>query len=83
MKNDLATKVKQTELEKRLDSFASIEHVKKLKDYFLPKIEAFSGKIDEFQEENMKVRECCIRFDEDLSFKANKNEFLVLKGKLE
>lgn len=50
-------------LEKRLDAFASIEHIDQLKNFFLPKIEAFAKKIDKFEESNQSVRECIVRFD--------------------
>ena len=43
-----ATKIKVTQIEKRLNEFASIEHVKTLKEFLLPKIEDFSNKVDDF-----------------------------------
>ena len=51
------------QLEVRLNSFAQIEHIDQLKNFFLPKIKAFSDKIDEFQVSNENVRECIVKFD--------------------
>ena len=77
-----ATKVKVNAIEKRLNEFASIEHVKTLKEFLMPKLEAFSEKVDDFQNENMNVRECVISFDQSLSLKANKNDFSLFAENL-
>lgn len=77
-----ATKVKVNAIEKRLNEFASIEHVKTLKEFLMPKLEAFSDKVDDFQNENMNVRECVIAFDKSLSLKANKNDFSMFAENL-
>lgn len=77
-----ATKAKVCEIEKRMDQFASIEHVKTLKEYLLPKIQNFADKIDDFQNENLNVRECVIAFDKSLSLKGNKNDFHLLAENL-
>jgi hypothetical protein len=82
MKDELARKQKVQEIEDRLNTFAGIEHIQLLKDTFLPKIEKLCDKIDEFQQENLNVRECVIHFDQSLSLKANKNEFMTFKENL-
>jgi hypothetical protein len=67
----------------RLDNFANIEHIKALKEFFIPKFEEFTGKIDEFMEENLRVRECIIRFDETICDKAQKSEIFTMRETLE
>lgn len=62
----------------RIDGFANIEHIKKLKEWFLPRIENFALKIDNFEVSNESVRECILKFDQDISLKASKSEILVL-----
>ena len=58
----------------RLDGFANIEHIDSLKNWFLPRVEKFSKKIDDFEASNASVRECVVRLDEDISLKASKVE---------
>jgi hypothetical protein len=77
-----ATKVKVSKIENRLNEFASIEHVKTLKEFLLPKIQDFSNKVDDFQAENLNVRECVIHMDQSLSLKSNKNDFTILSQNL-
>lgn len=67
----------------RLNGFAAIEHIDHLKNYFLPKIAKFSEQIDKFMHDNKNMRECIIRFDEDIAMKSNKSELIILKKELE
>jgi hypothetical protein len=48
MSVNLATVSRVAKIEDKLDTFANLTHVSALKDYFLPKIESFTLKIDEF-----------------------------------
>ena len=52
MNATFASASKMDAIEKRLNSFAKIEHIDQLQNIFLPKIEEFSEKIDEFQVSN-------------------------------
>ena len=63
----------------RLNGFAAIEHIDHLKDYFLPKIAQFSEQIDKFMFDNKNMRECIVRFDEDIAMKSNKSDLIILK----
>ena len=67
----------------RLDGFANIEHIDSLKNHFLPRIEKFSEEIDKFMSDNRAMRECIIKFDQDISIKANKSDFPLFKSKLD
>tara|TARA_B110000285_G_scaffold232288_1_gene302997 strand:+ start:1048 stop:1317 length:270 start_codon:yes stop_codon:yes gene_type:complete len=67
----------------RLNGFAAIEHIDHLKNYFLPKIALFSEQIDKFMFDNKNMRECIVRFDEDIAMKSNKSDILILKQELE
>jgi hypothetical protein len=69
------SKKKVSSLEVRLDTFASIEHINKIQEILLPRVEAFSMKIDEFLHDNNQIREVVRKFDEDISIKANKTEY--------
>jgi hypothetical protein len=66
-----------------LDAFASIEHIENIKNYLLPKIQKFSDKIDEYFQDNHLVREVVRGLDESISMKANKSEFIIIRGHLE
>jgi len=61
------------ELERRVNEFSEIEHIDRLKNYFLPKITRFASMIDTFEAHNVKVNEIIRKFDETLSMKANKS----------
>ena len=59
-------------LEDRVEEFSSIDHIYRIKNYLLPKMEAFSDKVDFFLEDNEKMK-CCIReFDIALCTKCTK-----------
>ena len=66
-----------------MKGFANISHVQKLQDFFIPKFESFGARIDEFLQDNEKVRECIIRFDKTICDKAQKSELLTMREKLE
>ena len=66
------------DIDVRLSGFANIEHIDTLKNYFLPKIEVFAKHIDKFMFDNTNMRECIVRFDEDMSMKCYKSDLLVL-----
>jgi hypothetical protein len=42
----------------------------------------FGHKIDYFHEDNEKIRECIIRFDQDITLKAYKSELFSLEQNL-
>ena len=63
----------------RFDAFAEIECVMKLEETYLPKIKYFTDKIDELIESNVENKECIIRFDEAMSFKANKSAIMSIE----
>ena len=66
-------------IETRLNGFAEIEHIDHLKNYFLPKIAKFSEQIDKFIFDNKNMRECIVRFDEDIAMKSYKSDLIMLK----
>jgi hypothetical protein len=77
-----ADALKVEALLKRIDGFANVEHIKQLKDFFLPKIEEFAAKIDHYEGSNESVKECIVKFDQDISLKASKTEILKRETKL-
>ena len=70
-------------IEDRLNSFAQIEHIDQLKNFFLPKIKEFSNKIDEFEQSNDNVRECIVEFDRSICLKADKDSFRTFQKHME
>lgn len=70
-------------INERLDGFANIEHIDQLKNKFMPRIEKFSVEIDKFMSDNESMRECILRFDQDIAMKANKSDFALFKSKLD
>ena len=54
----------------------------KLEETYLPKIKYFTDKIDELIESNIQNKECILRFDQDLSFKANKSAIMSIEHDL-
>ena len=70
-------------INERLDGFANIEHIDQLKNKFMPRIEKFSQEIDKFMADNESMRECILRFDMDISMKANKSDFPLFKCRLD
>jgi len=72
MDKNLAPKKELDELTARVDHFSTIEHIDTLVNIFIPKINKFSVHLDKFLSDNIDMREGIIRFDNDLSLKANK-----------
>lgn len=66
-----------------MDLFEDIETIRVIREVFFPKMEAFIAKIDEYDLDHVRVRECVRRFDEDLSVKANKIDLGKMESKLE
>ena len=57
---------------KRLEEFSSIEHISKLQNVLLPKVEGFSKSLYDFMEK-IKSMEIAIRvFEETICIKASK-----------
>lgn len=83
MNSTLETKAAVAKLTERLEEFACIEHINRLKTELLPKIEQFATMIDGFHNDNTDVRECIRKFDKSISIKANKSQFSVLKEEFE
>ena len=50
---------------------------------FLPKIAAFTLKIDEITDSNVMMTECVRKFDEDISLKASKSALYQLKENID
>ena len=85
MQTDLITKetiVNFQGLLSRFDKFAEIECVMQLENTYLPKIKDFTDKINELIESNIENKECIIRFDEAMSFKANKSAIMSIEHDL-
>lgn len=70
-------------IQKRLDKFANIEHVNKIKTVLLPKVEDFSAKVGAYDKAMQEFKYCIRQFDEMISMKANKVEFFQMRGDLE
>ena len=70
-------------IQKRLDSFAELEHIDQLKNVLLPKVKNFGLKIDDFFESNIEMRECIKKFDVALSMKANKEYLTIFEAHLD
>lgn len=47
----------------RFEVFKDIESMGAIEEYFLPKIDKFCQNIDKFEESNLEMRECIIKFD--------------------
>jgi len=54
----------------------------KLEETYLPKIKYFTDKIDELIESNIENKECILRFDEALCFKANVSAIMSIEHDL-
>lgn len=65
-----------------MDSYSEIEHIKRIKEYLLPKMEGFAASIDGLMKDNTKVKECIIKFDNTICNKANKAEIYTMKHEL-
>jgi hypothetical protein len=81
--NYKASKLDCDAINTRLNGFAAIEHIDQLKNHFLPKIEEFSALIDKYLFDNQNMRECIVRFDQDIAMKSNKSDLIILKNALD
>jgi RNase H-fold protein (predicted Holliday junction resolvase) len=70
-------------IHRRLEGLCEIEHIKHIKDYLLPKIQATTERIDEFIHKLDEIQYCVRRFDETLSTKSNRAELFQMRGELE
>ena len=52
MQATLATNDMMWELKNRLDKFSEVEHMKRIKEFLIPKMESFACKIDEWTDNN-------------------------------
>ena len=59
-----------------------IECIVKLEETYLPKIKYFTDKIDELIESNIENKECILRFDKALCFKANVSAIMSIEHDL-
>lgn len=57
---------------KRTDYFSDIDHIKKLKEILLPKMYTFMDHIQDFKDDNEKMRSMIREFDKTISLKASK-----------
>jgi len=58
-----ATKAQIKDLTDRVDHFSSIEHIDKLVNEFMPKVEQFADHLEDFLGDNDDVKECIKKFD--------------------
>ena len=80
MNENLATNMTLKNLEDRFNQFSTIEHIDRLRTWFLPRVEKFILKIDDYETSNENVRHIIRQFDENLSLKANKSYFPIMKA---
>ena len=71
------------DLHERVEAFSQIEHIKAIKEIYLPKVQEFSDHVDEWQEDNEDIKDCVAKFDMALSLKASKAELQVQKEDFE
>ena len=72
--NKYASTVSVTTVSKRMDEYADISHIKRLKEYYMPKIEEFAAMITQLLDSNAEVQNCILKFDQTICEKANKSE---------
>lgn len=83
MNETFETKSNFQSLKERFDIFSSIETIKEIREVFLPKIQGFLGHIDRMEDSHQMMTSCILKFDEDLSLKYDKSQFLIFKKELE
>ena len=66
----------------RFNEFASIENMDHYKNVYVPFIENFIGQIKDLETSNKNVRECIVKFDQDISLKCNKSALQTFKFEL-
>ena len=66
----------------RFNVFESIENQDNFKNVYQPFIQKFIESIKELEKSNKNVRECIVKFDQDLSLKCNKSAFQTFKFEL-
>ena len=57
----------------RFEIFSDMETIDELNNKFLPKINLLYNNIEDNNEKNRELNECIIKFDQNLSLKANKS----------
>ena len=67
------------DLKQRFEKFSDIEHMKRIKEFLIPKMENFANKIDEWTDNNRQVKECIYQFDQTICKKVNKCDLTVYK----
>ena len=77
-----ASKVEHTSLLNRFNIFSGVENIKHFREHYVPKLEAWEQQIEDLLESNMEVRECIVKFDQDLSMKCNKSALMAFKIEL-
>ena len=61
------------DLLERFEIFSDMETIDELNNKFLPKINLLYNNIEDNNEKNRELNECIIKFDQNLSLKANKS----------
>ena len=86
LKKQIATRagvVEHNYLLKRFNVFSGVENIQNFKQVYLPKLESWEQKIEELLESNEEVRECIVKFDQDMSMKCNKSALVAFKHELD
>ena len=78
-----ASKAYVEKFEAFMAQFAKFEHIQVLRDEVVPKMEHFTDLMDKYSEDNLDMRMCVRKFDQDLSLKANKCGIVTLREELE
>lgn len=62
--------------------FAKYEHIEKMKQDVLPKVQLFTELIEGYKNDNQDMKICVRTFDENLCDKANKSALVAMQSKL-
>ena len=65
-------------LDDKLAEYSSIKNITYIHDFFMPKLEKFSGDIDGLMADNTDVKECVRNFDDSICTKANKVDIKIM-----
>ena len=77
-----ASKAEVARFERKMEEFAKFEHIVKLQEDLLPKMDRFTEMIGKFETENKSVVQCVLDFDAALCEKANKTALLTLRKEI-
>jgi len=79
---EAASKAEVRSFERKMEEFAKFEHIRKLQDDLLPKMAAFTKRVEKFEAENRSVVRCVLDFDATLCEKANKTGLITLRKEI-